>query len=526
MLYNGSNDAARAYSKDVLAKARKWDAILAGAPGAKIVAAADRVVRRGDHGPRVERITKRLAFVHSSKTGAAYLDAPRKRFDQAAVAALKAFQREHGLVDDGVFGDESARKLTRAVKAEKLRRSQGGTVAKPAKKKTTTTVGPAAKPSVRVAQLPALVHEVRHLDAETGEAWEELVEYCRRRARLLVRIQSGKGSSEAEIVKGLHEMTEILLRIEGKLGHLAEIEEREEAAEEHAAAAVAKEAAALVEKTAALASKTATTVSAKGSTATVEVSKLDEIQPPPPEGPAPLPPGGIPKAKPALRRLSDLTDDELLNRIARLDRALGKSRDELIGRYAKNEAGDRPAAAAARAHRHARRAPPRARPGRRRSATARRPPGRPPIVRPDGKVVAKDDPQGGKVVVTKIGDRGVLVRRSKVALARVPRAARATPSTSSCAARCAARPAAPKKAGLATAHWRQAVKAAQHLSARSRDRRAGRRAGEDPQPYWPRDNAGKRVPARHAGRVADDPGQLTPNFNIKEFACKDAAHTQ
>ena len=32
MRYNGSNDAARAYSKDVLARARKWDAILAGAP--------------------------------------------------------------------------------------------------------------------------------------------------------------------------------------------------------------------------------------------------------------------------------------------------------------------------------------------------------------------------------------------------------------------------------------------------------------------------------------------------------------
>ena len=72
MLYNGSNDAARAYSKDVLAKARKWDAILAGAPAPAISVRhrATELVRRGDHGPRVERITKRLAFVHSKRTEA------------------------------------------------------------------------------------------------------------------------------------------------------------------------------------------------------------------------------------------------------------------------------------------------------------------------------------------------------------------------------------------------------------------------------------------------------------------------
>jgi uncharacterized protein YcbK (DUF882 family) len=44
------------------------------------------------------------------------------------------------------------------------------------------------------------------------------------------------------------------------------------------------------------------------------------------------------------------------------------------------------------------------------------------------------------------------------------------------------------------------------------------------QEYWPRDNPGKRVLRATPGWRAI-PGQLTPNFNVKEFACKDAAHT-
>ena len=46
------------------------------------------------------------------------------------------------------------------------------------------------------------------------------------------------------------------------------------------------------------------------------------------------------------------------------------------------------------------------------------------------------------------------------------------------------------------------------------------------QPYWPRDNAGKRVLRGTPGAWRTIPGQLTPNFNVKEFACKDAHHTQ
>src|SRR5919108_2223888 len=54
--YNGSGPAAEAYSRDLLAKAARWEARLAGAklPGAPVV------LRRGDHGKQVERITKQI----------------------------------------------------------------------------------------------------------------------------------------------------------------------------------------------------------------------------------------------------------------------------------------------------------------------------------------------------------------------------------------------------------------------------------------------------------------------------------
>ena len=43
-------------------------------------------------------------------------------------------------------------------------------------------------------------------------------------------------------------------------------------------------------------------------------------------------------------------------------------------------------------------------------------------------------------------------------------------------------------------------------------------------PYWPRDNAAKRV-LRSSPAWRTIPGQLTPNFNVKEFHCKDAHRT-
>jgi uncharacterized protein YcbK (DUF882 family)/peptidoglycan hydrolase-like protein with peptidoglycan-binding domain len=494
--YNGSGSAADAYSRDVLAKARKWEALLSGASGAGVkIKAASGLVRRGDRGKRVERITRRLAFVHSRRTKAPYLASARQRFDGAAVAALKAFQREHGLVADGVFGEQSARKLARAVRAEKARRQRGGTVA-PTPTPTTN------KTSVRVARLPALVKEVAQLDAETGRAWDDLVEYGRRRARLLERIKGRRDESSA-VVESLSEMTKILLRIEGKLGEIVEIEEHEEAAAAASATkAVAADTKALAEKTAALAEQ--------AGAATVTVTRADEIAPAAPGGAAPLtngvPPGDV------HRRLSDLTENELLDRVAKLDHLLDRSRTELVSRYAKAEeeiARLRPKVEVREAQRAMRVRTRAATGGTTRSTTTR--PGS------GGK-------KGGKVVVTKVGDRGLLVRRSKVALVRfLKQKGNAEHAKLRRALRREAR--AGGNATLATPSWMEAVKAVQHITGRPVTGEMDGDLVKLLQPYWPRDNAGKRVLRAMPGAWRAIPGQLSPNFNIKELACKDAAHT-
>src|SRR5918992_78571 len=121
--YNGSGPAAEAYSRDLLAKARVWEARLAGhaVPAAP---AGPHPGRRGDSGELVEQITKRLSVVHSRRTGRPYLDGARRRFDGEAEAALKEFQRDHRLDADGVFGARSARALNRAVELERERRKR------------------------------------------------------------------------------------------------------------------------------------------------------------------------------------------------------------------------------------------------------------------------------------------------------------------------------------------------------------------------------------------------------------------
>ena len=127
MLYNGSGPAARAYSQDVLAKARSWDAMLAGAPVPKVVAATGSCAAVTGV-TAVERIT---GGWRSCTRGAPRRRVPRRRAQavrRRAVAALKAFQRDNRLLVDGVFGDESARRLVRAVKAERARRKKGGGV--------------------------------------------------------------------------------------------------------------------------------------------------------------------------------------------------------------------------------------------------------------------------------------------------------------------------------------------------------------------------------------------------------------
>jgi peptidoglycan hydrolase-like protein with peptidoglycan-binding domain len=297
------------------------------APIHSIASSTSSVVRRGDSGPAVVRLTRRLSYVRSRKTGKPYLDGARTRFDGEAVRALRAFQAEHHLPHDGVFGPASARALSRSVRWEKARRARirhGGAV--PGSPVTPTHhAAPNGSPEGS-PNLPALVNDLRRLEAETDRAWGALVAYGRRRRRALQEAR--------ERSVDLADVARILLRIEHEVEGLIEFEQ-------HGAAGVPPPAA--VAHTTDQPPEPVPGQPQAGATATVapEASvtgavgdpagtpqppiapphgKGDSLSPPPPQVHVP-------------QKLEDLSEAELLDRIDRLEHAAERSRDVLIGRY-------------------------------------------------------------------------------------------------------------------------------------------------------------------------------------------------
>jgi peptidoglycan hydrolase-like protein with peptidoglycan-binding domain len=171
-MYNGSGDAAVAYSADLLRKAAAWKARLDGATPVPVDGAP---LRRGDRGPRVVRLTRRLARTRS-KAGTPYLAKPRREFGATVEAALKAFQAEHKLEPDGVYGPLSQRKLNRVLRLQQKPPEPAEDV--PVKRSRT--------------RLKPLVAEVLRRDAQTGEAWEALVAHAAKRRRLLAGLRAKK----------------------------------------------------------------------------------------------------------------------------------------------------------------------------------------------------------------------------------------------------------------------------------------------------------------------------------------------
>src|SRR4051794_36114790 len=163
--YNGTGPAADAYSADLLRRAALWDQRLAGAlpaaDGAR-VRHAHPGVRRGTKGAPAAKLTRRLSRLKSPKTGKPYLDGARPQLDGVAEAALKAFQADHRLAADGVFGPKSQRKMMRALHLQTTRTVKPGPVAAE------------AKPRV---SLRTLVTALQRHDAEAGDAWDAVVHY-------------------------------------------------------------------------------------------------------------------------------------------------------------------------------------------------------------------------------------------------------------------------------------------------------------------------------------------------------------
>ena len=77
-----------------------------------------------------------------------------------------------------------------------------------------------------------------------------------------------------------------------------------------------------------------------------------------------------------------------------------------------------------------------------------------------------------------------------------------------------------RRGALATPRWERAVKAAQHLTGRPVTGTLDGELQQLLQPYWPRDSAVRRV-VRTTPAWRAIPGQLTPNFNLRELGCKD-----
>jgi peptidoglycan hydrolase-like protein with peptidoglycan-binding domain len=328
--YNGVGDAAVLYSKDLLAKAAQWRGVLDGAAPV-VVASGPQPIKLGTRGPEVVRLTRRLSRLRS-KAGTPYLDKPRKKLDEAAEGALKTFQSEHRLVADGVFGPISQRKLNRALRLQAKRAKEAGKQKEPATSApaSTTTTG---RPAKRGRTLKSLVVAVHEADAETGEAWDALVAHAARRRRVLARETAKVAARPPEattvIAEGFAAVTQALKKIDGTLDGIAEDLETQ------AEARVATVAAAVPAMTGGGGGGDAPPVEA-GDGATVVQTAPPE--PPPNEGPAPpSPAAAAPAAEPRRRELVDLSDDELLDRIARLDRALDRSRAVLIRRYVEVE---------------------------------------------------------------------------------------------------------------------------------------------------------------------------------------------
>ena len=190
------------------------------------IARGARLPHRGSRGKAVQQLTRRLSFVPSKETGKPYLDGPRGSLGPEAEAALKAFQREHRLDADGVYGPATQHALSRAIQLERARR-RAGSRRPPAEREPGKTNEPSktnGKPRRPATTLRELVDEVRRLDAETDRAWQRLVAYGTTRRRQAEKAGVSRDPNIAEI-------TAILRRMEETLQALVALEQRELALE-------------------------------------------------------------------------------------------------------------------------------------------------------------------------------------------------------------------------------------------------------------------------------------------------------
>lgn len=74
-------------------------------------------LKKGSRGKRVKRFTRKLHFIHASAHGP-YLKRWYWRYKQPVVAAVAQFQKDQGLVADGIIGPRTAQRINGVFKRQ------------------------------------------------------------------------------------------------------------------------------------------------------------------------------------------------------------------------------------------------------------------------------------------------------------------------------------------------------------------------------------------------------------------------
>jgi hypothetical protein len=82
-------------------------------------------MKKGSHGKRVVRITKRLAFIHEPG-GDAYLDRFYENYKEPVEEAVKSFQRGQKLEVDGIIGPKTAARINAVFHRQYEERGEKG----------------------------------------------------------------------------------------------------------------------------------------------------------------------------------------------------------------------------------------------------------------------------------------------------------------------------------------------------------------------------------------------------------------
>ena len=138
-------------------------------------------LKLGAPGREVVRLTRRLSRLRS-KAGTPYLDKPRKKVDATVETALKSFQNEHRL--------RAGRRLRAAQPAQAQPRAAAAGQAAEGEGRRRRDRRRPTTPAKRRRTLKTLVTALHHADAETGEAWDALVAHAAGRRRVLTRAQA------------------------------------------------------------------------------------------------------------------------------------------------------------------------------------------------------------------------------------------------------------------------------------------------------------------------------------------------